>query len=85
MKKLLALLFTILSTLTSPASAQAFPNRPVRIITPYAAGGGVDLLTRTVAQGWDIASSNAQQFEDFLKVELPKLAQSARSAKVKAD
>ena len=51
MKKLLALLFTILSTLTNTASAQEFPNRPVRIITPYAAGGGVDLLTRTVAQG----------------------------------
>ena len=36
-------------------------------------------------QGWDIASGGAQHFEDFLKVELPKLAQSARSAKVKAD
>ena len=51
MNKLLALLFTILSTLTSPASSQEFPNRPVRIITPYAAGGGIDLLTRSVAQG----------------------------------
>ena len=51
MNKLLALLFVILSTLTSAASPQEFPNRPVRIITPYAAGGGIDLLTRTVAQG----------------------------------
>lgn len=57
MNQLLALLFTLLSMLTSLASAQEFPNRPVRIITPYAAGGGIDLLTRSVAQGlgqyWD--------------------------------
>lgn len=31
--------------------AQDYPTRPVRIVTPYAAGGGIDLLTRVVAQG----------------------------------
>ena len=31
-----------------PASAQTFPNRPVRIIVPYAPGGAVDTVTRTV-------------------------------------
>ena len=36
-------------------------------------------------QGWDIAGTSAKSFEDFLKTELPKLAQSARAAKVKAD
>ena len=30
------------------ASAQAFPTRPVRIIVPYAAGGAVDTVARTV-------------------------------------
>src|SRR6267378_5867004 len=30
--------------------AQSFPERPVQIITPYAAGGGLDLITRTLAQ-----------------------------------
>ncbi len=50
MNRLLALLLTLLSLSVSSAQAQEFPNRPVRIITPYAAGGGIDLLTRTVAQ-----------------------------------
>jgi hypothetical protein len=36
-------------------------------------------------QGWDIAGTSAKSFEEFLKIELPKLAQSARDAKVKAD
>ena len=50
MNRLLALLLTLLSLSVSSAQAQEFPHRPVRIITPYAAGGGIDLLTRTVAQ-----------------------------------
>src|SRR6202158_1958395 len=32
------------------ARAQMFPERPVQIITPYAAGGGLDIITRTLAQ-----------------------------------
>src|SRR3954471_11902833 len=31
-------------------SAQVFPERPIQIITPYAAGGGLDIVTRAVAQ-----------------------------------
>ena len=34
---------------TAPAHAQEFPNRPVRIIVPYAAGGGTDIVARIVA------------------------------------
>jgi tripartite-type tricarboxylate transporter receptor subunit TctC len=40
----------------SAASAQSFPSRPVHIFVPYPAGGGVDVLTRTlgdvVAKQW---------------------------------
>ena len=32
------------------ATAQTYPNKMVRIIVPYAAGGGVDVLARTLAE-----------------------------------
>lgn len=33
------------------AYAQAWPSKPVRIIVPYPAGGGIDILGRELAQG----------------------------------
>jgi tripartite-type tricarboxylate transporter receptor subunit TctC len=32
------------------ASAQSFPSKPLRIFVPYPAGGGVDVLTRTLGE-----------------------------------
>ena len=33
-----------------PAQAQNYPSRPVRVIVPLAAGGGMDTVTRSLAQ-----------------------------------
>ena len=33
------------------ALAQAYPERPITLINPYAAGGPADVLARTVAEG----------------------------------
>ncbi|MDO8279382.1 MAG: tripartite tricarboxylate transporter substrate binding protein [Burkholderiaceae bacterium] len=48
---LITSIFGVVSlTLASTASqAQSYPDRPVRIIVPYAAGGASDAVTRTVA------------------------------------
>ena len=34
----------------TPAQAQEFPSKPVKLIVPYAAGGGTDIVARIVAQ-----------------------------------
>jgi len=49
MIKPLASLFAAL-LLAFPAFAQDFPNKPIKVIVPYAAGGGADLLARLVSQ-----------------------------------
>src|SRR5438552_14918275 len=42
-----AALFTLAGT---NVYAEPFPTRPVRILVPYAAGGAVDVLARTLGQ-----------------------------------
>src|SRR5579871_3551055 len=37
--------------LIAPAAADDYPTRPIKIVVPYAAGGGTDALTRFVAHG----------------------------------
>lgn len=39
----------VVVTFCPPAYAQDFPRRPIRIIVPFAAGGGSDILTRYIA------------------------------------
>jgi tripartite-type tricarboxylate transporter receptor subunit TctC len=41
----------LLLGLTAPAAHAAFPERPVRIIVPFAPGGGTDLIARTLGAG----------------------------------
>ena len=48
----LALGLSLLSALASgvPAFAQTFPERPVTLVVPFAAGGSTDLVARVIAE-----------------------------------
>jgi tripartite-type tricarboxylate transporter receptor subunit TctC len=48
--KLAACLSTLLLAAASTAFAQGYPNKPIRLIVPYVAGGGVDVVGRSIAQ-----------------------------------
>lgn len=51
MKKIALLLGLLISTLISPyALAQSWPDKTVKVIVPYAPGGGVDPVARLVSQ-----------------------------------
>ncbi|MBV7484910.1 tripartite tricarboxylate transporter substrate binding protein [Bordetella sp. BOR01] len=49
MKTLLACLLA-LSTISAPALAQNYPDRPVRVLVPFAPGGVVDIAARHVSE-----------------------------------
>jgi tripartite-type tricarboxylate transporter receptor subunit TctC len=57
-RSLSAIAFTLIC---SPCVfAQAYPTKPVRVVVPYAAGGGADFVTRIVAKA--LSDNLGQQF-----------------------
>ena len=40
----------VAGTLLAPAAAQDYPSRPITMIVPYPAGGGVDAMGRIIGQ-----------------------------------
>lgn len=45
-----ALSTAVLLAVTAPAQSQGYPNKPVRLIVPYSAGGATDIVARIMAQ-----------------------------------
>jgi len=54
MKTLQALAAFIVVLIAHPAHAQDWPNRPVTMVAPFAAGGSTDVIARIVADGLSI-------------------------------
>ncbi len=48
--RLIATLLTALVALAAPAAAQDFPNRPIRVLHGFAAGGNADIVARIMAE-----------------------------------
>jgi tripartite-type tricarboxylate transporter receptor subunit TctC len=47
-----ALAAAALSGLAGNAAAQAYPNRPIRMVVPFPAGESIDVIARVIAERW---------------------------------
>ena len=47
---LVALAAGALILYAAAAAGQSYPDHTIRLVVPYAAGGGADLIARTIAQ-----------------------------------
>ena len=51
MRKLLFGVLAAMSLISGSASAQPYPNRPIRMVVPWPAGGIADICGRVMAEG----------------------------------
>jgi tripartite-type tricarboxylate transporter receptor subunit TctC len=59
-----ASVFVLACALALPAAAQDYPTRPVTMIVPYPAGGGVDVMGRLIGQKLSVALGQQVMIEN---------------------
>lgn len=60
----LVLLLSILGLSTTITCAQNYPNRPVKLVVPFAPGGGADIVARTISQPLSLLLGQALVIEN---------------------
>lgn len=76
-QKWLVVLFSA-ALIPTAVLAETYPNKPIRIIVPFAAGGAVDV----VAQGLEIQTSTPGEFTALTKARLEQMARIIKDAQV---
>ena len=58
------LTFVTLTALCTAAWSQGYPDRPVKLVVPYAAGGSADIVARLIADEWGKALGKSMFIEN---------------------
>ena len=64
MNKSFAGAIALLAASIASASAQSYPDRPIKVVVPYPAGGPTDTIARTVTQSLSTALGQSMVIEN---------------------
>jgi tripartite-type tricarboxylate transporter receptor subunit TctC len=77
--------------IAAAATAQTYPAKPIRLIVPYPAAGGSDLVARSVAQklseklGQSVVVDNRGGATGMIGTEIAKFGKIVHEARIKLD
>ena len=64
MSKTFAVVIALLAAGIASVSAQSYPDRPIKVVVPYPAGGPTDTIARTVTQSLSVALGQSMVIEN---------------------
>ena len=97
MKPVIAAAFTAATLACTDAAAQAYPNKTIRVVVPYAAGGNTDFTARVIATkltdvfGQQVVVENRpgggtiDEFGAFIRDEIDKYAKVVKAANLRVE